>query len=105
MKPPKVLVDLIKGMLDTNRFHRYTAEKCIKSLDKWIGEMREEIKKECDKKGKKHPRNVQPLADKALIQKAFANFRQFEAHSIPKVSIYNFFEREMLSNQERLVVT
>lgn len=29
----------------------------------------------------------------------------FEAQSIAKVSIYNFFAKEMLTNQERLVVT
>jgi serine/threonine protein kinase len=44
LKPPKVLIDLIKGMLNTNMFHRFTAEKCIKSLDKWIDEMRDKIK-------------------------------------------------------------
>jgi hypothetical protein len=48
---------------------------------------------------------VKPLANDEVIKKALTNFRHFEAKSIPKVSIYNLFEREMLSNQERLVVT
>ena len=34
---------------------RYDAEQCIKSLDKWIGEMSEEIKRECDRKKKDWP--------------------------------------------------
>ena len=93
-------------MLNTNISKRYTAEQCIKSLDKWIGEMRLGIEKQCADKGIKDlPKNVKPLASKDLIKKALDNFIQFEAKSIPKVSIYNFFEREMLSNQERLVVT
>lgn len=40
LKAPKVLMDLIKGMLDTNVSKRYTAEQCIKSLENWINELR-----------------------------------------------------------------
>ena len=106
LKPPKVLVDLLEGMLNTDISERYSAERCIKSLDKWIAEMRAGIVKQCANKGIKDlPKNVKPLASNDLIKKALDNFKEFEAKSIPKVSIYNFFEREMLSNQERLVVT
>jgi hypothetical protein len=45
LKPPKVLVDLLEGMLNTDISERYSAERCIKSLDKWIAEMRAGIVK------------------------------------------------------------
>lgn len=40
MKPSKVLIELIKGMLETNVSKRFTAQDCIKSLDIWINELR-----------------------------------------------------------------
>ncbi len=105
VKPSKTLNDLVRGMLETNVSKRYTAEQCIKSLDIWINELREQIKAEFDKKGKPYPANLKPLADEKLIKQTLKNFVNFEAKSIAKVSIYNFFAKEMLTNQEKLVVT
>ena len=67
LKASKVLIDLIHGMLETNKNKRYTAEQCIKCLDKWIGELRVEVIKECEKKKRPHPKNVKPLSDDKLI--------------------------------------
>ncbi len=71
MKPSKVLIELIKGMLETNVSKRFTAQDCIKSLDIWISELRSQIKSEYVKKKKPLPKNLEPLADKTLIKQAF----------------------------------
>jgi hypothetical protein len=60
---------------------------------------------ECNRKKKPLPKQLKPLADRDLIKAAMMNFYTFDANSIAKVSIYNYFAKELLSNQERLVVT
>jgi hypothetical protein len=60
---------------------------------------------ECDKKKKPYPKSLLPLSTNEVIKAALKNLENFKTKSIAKVSIYNFFAKELLTNQERLVIT
>jgi hypothetical protein len=92
-------------MLESRVDQRFNADQCIIKLDEWTKDIKRNLKEEFDKKKKPYPKGLMPLSTNEVIKAALKNLISFKTQSIAKVSIYNFFAKELLTNQERLVIT
>ena len=56
------------------------------------------MKEEYKRKKKNLPKNFNPLSTSDVIKSALKNLFNFTTKSVAKVSIYNFFAKELLTN-------
>lgn len=97
---------LIENMLKTDVKDRYDAKQALTQLNKWLTQIYKEQEEELKLKDKQRLAFLEAEdAKKKIVRGALLNLLHFEAKSKAKVSVYQYFASELLSNQERLVIT
>lgn len=107
MRGRRELDELIENMLKTDVNDRFDAKQALTQLNKWLAEIYKEQKEELEKLKPKQRLAYYEAEEvkKKTVRGALMNLMNFEANSKAKVSVYQYFASELLSNQERLVIT
>ena len=102
----KELDELIENMLKTDVEVRYDSKQALTQLNKWLAQIKIEQEEELKKKPKQRLAFYQDEEEKKnIVRGALINLMHFQAKTKAKVSVYQYFASELLSNQERLVIT
>lgn len=97
---------LIENMLKTDVKVRYDAKQALTQLNMWLTQIYKEQEEELKLKPKQRLVFLEAEdAIKKIVRGALLNLLHFEAKTKAKVSVYQYFASELLSNQERLVIT
>jgi hypothetical protein len=93
-------------MLKTDVEARYDSKQALTQLNKWLAQIKKEQKEELKKNDKQRLAFLkEEYEKKRIVRGAIMNLMHFHAESKAKVSVYQYFASELLSNQERLVIT
>ena len=102
----KELDELIENMLKTDVEARYDSKQALTQLNKWLAQINIEQEEELKKKPKQRLAFLKEEDEKKkIVRGALMNLMHFQAKTKAKVSVYQYFASELLSNQERLVIT
>jgi len=102
----KELDELIENMLKTDVEVRYDSKQALTQLNKWLAQINIEQEEELKKKPKQRLAFLKEEEEKKkIVRGALMNLMHFQAKTKAKVSVYQYFASELLSNQERLVIT
>jgi hypothetical protein len=102
----KELDELIENMLKTDLEVRYDSKQALTQLNKWLAQINIEQEEELKKKPKQRLAFLKEEEEKKkIVRGALMNLMHFQAKTKAKVSVYQYFASELLSNQERLVIT
>ena len=106
MRGRRELDELIENMLKTDVEARYDSKQALTQLNKWLAQINIEQEEELKKKPKQRLAFLKEEDEKKkIVRGALMNLMHFQAKTKAKVSVYQYFASELLSNQERLVIT